>query len=70
MPPDDDAYYRSFAICDLKFWHTAIIVLIPGIDHYNEELNTLERLLGPGRPVDDVLMWDTRYTWQAKGCNG
>src|SRR4029079_6265130 len=37
MPAEDDAYYRAFAICDLKFWHTAIIVLVPGVDHYNEE---------------------------------
>ena len=68
MPPADTDYYRGFARCDLRYWHTALIVLVPGVAHYDEALDTVERLLGPGRKVDDVVLWDTRYTWDTQNC--
>jgi hypothetical protein len=58
--PPIGASERARALADLRYWRTDVVVL-PG-DVYNEAAlrNTLDRLLGPGQPRDDVTVWDVR----------
>jgi hypothetical protein len=53
---------RAQARADLRFWHTAIIVLAADAPHHDDLAATLDQLVGPGRQVDDVLLWDLRGT--------
>ncbi len=51
---------RAQAADDLRFWHTAIIVLAAGANHHDDLAATLTALVGPGQQVDDVMVWDVR----------
>src|SRR5262249_39679413 len=56
---------RATAVCDLRYWHTAIIVLDPASvsSAIAADLKTtLDELVGGGRQVDDVWLWDVRWT--------
>jgi hypothetical protein len=63
MTTDID-HWQSLARCDLRYWHTAIIVLDPNsvdpVTAGNLKL-TIDQLVGAGRQVDDVWLWDTRW---------
>jgi len=62
----DTAYWQAQAIADLSYWHTSIIVLSPDQPNATEVHSTLDTLLGrPGLAVDDVWVWDVRWTWTA-----
>ncbi len=59
--PQDDSFYQTSVLPDLKYWHTAIIVLAPGVSNYEASKDAITRLLGiPGKQVDDVWLWDVR----------
>jgi hypothetical protein len=45
---------------DVRYWNLAIVVLAPGAPHWQDLYDTLVRLIGPGRNVDDVWVWDVR----------
>ncbi|GHJ45982.1 glycosyl transferase [Catellatospora sp. TT07R-123] len=52
--------HRLDARKDLTRWKAACVVLTPNPRH--EELKlTLEQLLGPGTPVEDVIIWPRRW---------
>ncbi len=59
VPPIGPAE-QAQARADLRFWHTAIIVLAPDAPHHDELRDTLDQLVGPAQEVDDVLLWDVR----------
>ena len=58
--PPIGAQEHATALADLRYWRADVVVL-PG-DVYNEAAlrTTLVQLLGPGRPRDDVTVWDVR----------
>jgi hypothetical protein len=59
--PQDDSFYQTSVIPDLKYWHTAIIVLAPDQPNYQASKDAVTRLLNdPGKQVDDVWLWDVR----------
>ncbi len=47
-------------IVDVRYWHTAIIVLEPGRPYEGDLLTTLDLLYGVGQHVDGVWLWDVR----------
>jgi hypothetical protein len=51
---------RANLVADARYWHLAIIVLAPGAPHGQDLYTTLGQLVGPGRRVDDVWIWDVR----------
>ena len=64
--PQDTAYWTAQAICDMKYWHAAIVVLDPkNALRADAVRQAVDRLIGNGRPVDDVVVWDVRWTWNA-----
>ncbi|HEX6500551.1 MAG TPA: DUF2079 domain-containing protein [Micromonosporaceae bacterium] len=54
---------RARARADLAYWHAGLVVLSDGgpgsrwTPHHDELLRTVTALLGPGRRVDDVWLW-------------
>jgi hypothetical protein len=53
------AAQRTAFRADLRYWHTAIVVLSPYAPHHDELRSALNQLAGePGRPVQGVLVWD------------
>jgi hypothetical protein len=51
---------RAQAAQDVRYWHTAIVILADGTAHYDELSVTLTGLFGAGVRVDDVMLWDVR----------
>ena len=50
---------RAAFRADLRYWHTAIVVLSPYAPHYDELRHALNQLTGqPTRQVQGVLLWD------------
>jgi hypothetical protein len=43
---------------DVRFWDAGLIVLGPGAPHAGDLRTALDQLVGPGRRVDDVTIWD------------
>ena len=44
---------------DLRYWHTAIVVLSPYAPHHDELRSALDQLTGePARQVQGVFLWD------------
>jgi hypothetical protein len=43
---------------DVRFWDAGLIVLGPGAPHAGDLRTALDQLVGPGRQVDDVTIWD------------
>jgi hypothetical protein len=55
------AAQRAAFRADLKYWHTAIVVLSPQAPHYDRLRSVLDRLTGESaRPVRGALLWDVR----------
>jgi hypothetical protein len=53
------AAQRAAFRADLRYWHTAIVVLSPYAPHYDHLRSALNQLADePGRPVQGVLVWD------------
>jgi hypothetical protein len=53
------AAQRAAFRADLRYWHTAIVVLSPYAPHYDELRSALDQLTGePARQVQGVLLWD------------
>jgi hypothetical protein len=53
------AAQRAAFRADLRYWHTAIVVLSPYAPHYDQLRNALNQLTGqPARQVQGVLLWD------------
>jgi hypothetical protein len=53
------AAQRAAFRADLRYWHTAIVVLSPYAPHYDDLRNALNQLTGePARQVQGVLLWD------------
>ncbi|HEY2670223.1 MAG TPA: hypothetical protein VGJ07_07575 [Rugosimonospora sp.] len=57
VPPIGDEQ-REQVRQDVQFWDAGLIVLGPGAPHADDLRNTLDQLVGPGRQVDDVWIWD------------
>jgi hypothetical protein len=52
---------RAAFRADLRYWHTAIVVLTPDAPHYSQLRNALNQLTGEqARPVPGALVWDVR----------
>ena len=52
---------RAAFRADLRYWHTAIVVLSPQAPHYDRLRTALDRLTGESaRQVPGVLLWDVR----------
>jgi hypothetical protein len=52
---------RAAFRADLRYWHTAIVVLSPDVLHYDELRYVLNQLTGePARHVPGALLWDVR----------
>jgi len=61
---DNVDHWRALARCDLRFWHTAIIVLDPtsvSPEIASDLKSTVDQLVGTGQQVDDVWLWDVRW---------
>ncbi|MFF7246950.1 glycosyl transferase [Embleya sp. NPDC008237] len=58
--PEITETQRREARADLVRWHADVVVL-PEHRHRAELAATLTALLGPGRQVDDVQVWDVRH---------
>ncbi len=43
---------------DVAYWRLGLIVLAPDAPHADDLRGTLDQLAGPGRPVDDVWIWE------------
>jgi hypothetical protein len=57
----DDTSYQAGAVTDLKYWHTAIIVLTSDQPYADKVKTTIDTLLGiSGKQVGDVWLWDVR----------
>jgi hypothetical protein len=55
------AAQRAAFRADLRYWHTAIVVLSPDAPHHDELRYALNQLTGqPARQVQGVLLWDVR----------
>jgi hypothetical protein len=53
------AAQRAAFRADLRYWHTAIVVLSPYAPHYDDLRNALNQLTGePAGQVQGVLLWD------------
>jgi hypothetical protein len=59
MPELTDAD-RDRAREDLKYWHTAIIILRPAADVPEALIQTVNALVGQGQYVGGVWLWDVR----------
>jgi hypothetical protein len=58
-----DAQRTAFP-ADLRYWHTAIVVLSPDAPHYDQLRYALNQLTGqPARRVPGALLWDVRSLW-------
>jgi hypothetical protein len=64
-PPQDTSGWTAQMVCDLRYWHTSIVVLDKTAARATQDRAGVDRLIGPGRDVDDVVVWDTRWTWTA-----
>ena len=62
-PPPDTSGWTTQMICDLRFWHTSIVVLDKTAARATQVRAGVDRLIGAGRDIDDVVVWDTRWTW-------
>ncbi len=51
---------RARLLADLRWWHAGLLVLGPDQANHAALQQTLDQLLGPGRPVQDVTLWDVR----------
>jgi hypothetical protein len=51
---------RRRALDELRYWHAAILVLPVRHPNVDSLRRTVEDLVGPGRQVSDVWMWDVR----------
>jgi hypothetical protein len=52
---------RAAFRADLRYWHTAIVVLSPDAPHYDQLRNALNQLTGePARHVPGLLLWDVQ----------
>ena len=51
---------RDEALADLRVWRAAIVVLTNGQRHSDALRVTLQTLLGPGRYIGGVWVWDVR----------
>jgi hypothetical protein len=49
---------RAAALAVLRDWRADVVVLADAQSHHDLLLSTLQELLGPGRRVDDVWLWD------------
>ncbi len=58
--PEVTAAQRDQARRDFAFWRAAIVVLAAGAPNAEHLRATLDRLIGPGQVVDDVLIWAVR----------
>jgi hypothetical protein len=59
--PDDATPYQAGVRADLKYWHTAIIVLTSDQPYGTDEKLAIDKLLGfSGHQVGDVWLWDVR----------
>ena len=57
--PQITAAQRAAFRADLRYWHTAIVVLSPYAPHYDELRHALDQLTGqPARQAQGVLLWD------------
>jgi hypothetical protein len=57
--PRITAVQRAAFRADLRYWHTAIVVLSPYAPHYDELRHALDQLTGrPAQQVQGVLLWD------------
>ncbi len=63
--PTNASGYTTEAICDLRYWHTAIIVLDKAQPRVGTIRSSVDRLIGTGKDVDDAVVWDVRWTWKA-----
>jgi hypothetical protein len=55
------AAQRAAFRADVRYWHTAIVVLSPAAPHYDRLRNVLDRLTGHrARQVPGALLWDVR----------
>jgi hypothetical protein len=53
------AAQRAAFRADVRYWHTAIVVLSPYAPHHDELRSAIDQLAGePGRQVQGVLVWD------------
>jgi hypothetical protein len=48
------------AVADIRYWHTAIIVLTDGHPGESQTFKLLDGLFGPAQNVDGVWIWDVR----------
>jgi hypothetical protein len=65
--PEDDSDYESSVKPDLQYWKTAIIVLDPAEQNYQQVKDSITRLLDdPGKQIDDCWVWDVRKISEAK----
>jgi len=52
---------RAAFRADLRYWHTAIVVLSPDVPHHGQLRYALDQLTGqPPRKVPGALLWDVR----------
>jgi hypothetical protein len=63
--PPDTAPWTTRAICDLRYWHSSVVVMDTRAEHATRVRATVDRLIGTGKQVDDVIVWDVRWTWKA-----
>ncbi len=63
--PANASGYTTEAICDLRYWHTAIIVLDKAQPRVGTIRSSVDRLIGTGKDVEDAVVWDVRWTWKA-----
>lgn len=59
MTSDVD-YWHDQATRDICYWKTAIIVLTLDQRYGPQVSTTINQLVGPGRQIDDVWVWDVR----------
>lgn len=60
LPPPLTSDDRVALRADLRYWHASVVVIWTGHVHAAELRTFTEDLLGPGRRVDDVWLWDVR----------
>jgi hypothetical protein len=58
--PAINATQRTQLVVDAHYWHAAIFVVTADAPHANDLRTTLDQLIGPGQPVNDVWLWDVR----------
>ncbi|MBA3488451.1 MAG: hypothetical protein H0T78_02730 [Longispora sp.] len=45
---------------DLRYWHASVLVLDTRTNHAEALRATVNELVGPGKTVADVYLWDVR----------